>query len=138
MGAQFTRRQVLAATAGLFAAGAPRFVLGQSAGGALAFTDLGNDLKLIGGGGGNVVVLAAPAALLLVAGGAAQHSAALQGALAERWPGRRTEILFNSNWRDEHTGSNAALRAAGATVMAHENTKLWLGGDFFVEWEDRH
>ena len=22
--------------------------------------------------------------------------------------------------------------------MAHENTKLWLGGDFFVDWEDRH
>ena len=22
--------------------------------------------------------------------------------------------------------------------MAHENTKLWLGGDFFVEWENRH
>ena len=56
----------------------------------------------------------------------------------ERWPGRPVEILFNTNWRDEHTGANAALRGAGATVMAHENTKLWLGGDFFVDWEDRH
>ena len=77
-------------------------------------------------------------AVLLVDGGSEAHAAALQGALAERWPGRQVEIAFNTNWRDEHTGANAALRSSGATVMAHENTKLWLGGDFFVEWEHRH
>jgi glyoxylase-like metal-dependent hydrolase (beta-lactamase superfamily II) len=99
---------------------------------------LSSDLTVIGGAGANVVVLATATALLLVDGGASAHSAGLQRALGERWPGRRPEIVFNSNWRDEHTGSNAALRAAGVTVMAHENTKLWLGGDFFVEWEDRH
>ncbi len=93
---------------------------------------------LISGAGANVVALAKADGVLLVDGGAAQHSAALQRVLGERWPGRRVEILFNSNWREEHTGSNAALRAAGATVMAHENTKLWLGGDFLVEWEGRH
>jgi glyoxylase-like metal-dependent hydrolase (beta-lactamase superfamily II) len=139
MGAQFTRRQVLSATtAGLLAAGAPRLLVGQAAGGSLTFADLGSDLTVVGGAGANVVVLATPTALLLVDGGATAHSAALQSALGERWPGRRPEILFNSNWREEHTGSNAALRAAGVTVMAHENTKLWLGGDFFVEWESRH
>jgi glyoxylase-like metal-dependent hydrolase (beta-lactamase superfamily II) len=99
---------------------------------------LGSELALVSGAGANVVVLAAADALLLVDGGSAQHSAALERLLAERWPGRRVEILFNTNWRDEHTGGNAARRAAGAAVMAHENTKLWLGGDFFVEWEDRH
>jgi glyoxylase-like metal-dependent hydrolase (beta-lactamase superfamily II) len=57
--------------------------------------------------------------------------------LSEQWPGRNVETLFNTNWRPEHTGSNAALRATGARIVAHENTKLWLGGDFFVEWEDR-
>jgi glyoxylase-like metal-dependent hydrolase (beta-lactamase superfamily II) len=99
--------------------------------------DLGADLTLISGAGANVVVLATRDGLLLVDGGVSEHSAALQRVLAERWPGRRVEILFNSNWREEHTGANAALRAAGTTVMAHENTKLWLGGDFFVEWEHR-
>ncbi len=139
MGARLTRRQALsAAAAGLLAAGAPRLGLGQATGESFEVTDLGSDLTLIRGAGANVVVLATPSALLLVDGGASRHSAALQRALAQRWPGRRVEILFNTNWRDEHTGSNAALRSAGATVMAHENTKLWLGGDFFVEWEDRH
>ena len=48
------------------------------------------------------------------------------------------EILFNTSWRDEHTGSNEALGAAGTKIFAHENTKLWLGGDFDVDWENRH
>ena len=138
MASGFTRRQVLTATtASLLAAAAPRLVVGQPSA-SLAVTDLGSDLALISGAGANVVALAKADGVLLVDGGAAQHSAALQGVLAERWPGRRVEILFNSNWREEHTGANAALRAAGATIMAHENTKLWLGGDFLVEWEGRH
>jgi glyoxylase-like metal-dependent hydrolase (beta-lactamase superfamily II) len=58
--------------------------------------------------------------------------------VAQRWPGRPVKVVFNTNWRDEHTGANAAARAAGATVLAHENTKLWLNGDFFVDWEQRH
>ena len=138
MGAAVTRRQALiGATAGLLAARWPSLAAAQAAP-ALTSTELAPDLVLIQGAGANVTVLATADGLLLVDGGAAPHSAALQGVLAERWPGRRVEVLFNSNWREEHTGGNAALRAAGATVMAHENTKLWLGGDFFVEWEDRH
>jgi glyoxylase-like metal-dependent hydrolase (beta-lactamase superfamily II) len=139
MRVRLTRRQVLSATtAGLLAAAAPRLTFGQSPASSLTVTDLGADLALVSGAGANVIVLATPDSLLLVDGGAEQHSATLQRMLAERWPGRRVEILFNSNWRGEHTGSNAALRGAGATVMAHENTKLWLAGDFFVDWEDRH
>jgi cyclase len=134
-----TRRQALiGATAGLLAAGWPRFPAAQGAAGALTSVDLGPDLVLISGAGANVTVLATADGLLLVDGGAVQHAPALQRVLADRWPGRRVEILFNSNWREEHTGANAALRATGATVMAHENTKLWLGGDFFVDWEQRH
>ena len=125
-----------ATAAGVVAAACPRFGAGQHA--ALRRTDLGADLALFEGAGANVVALATADGLLLVDGGAEAHAAALQSSLAERWPGRPVELLFNTNWRDEHTGANAALRGAGATVMAHENTKLWLGGDFFVDWEDRH
>jgi glyoxylase-like metal-dependent hydrolase (beta-lactamase superfamily II) len=114
----------------------PRFGASQHA--TPKLTDLGADLALVEGAGANVVALASADGLLLVDGGAGEHAVALQGALAERWPGRPVAIVFNSNWRDEHTGANAALRGAGATVMAHENTKLWLGGDFFVDWEDKH
>jgi len=138
MQAALTRRQALiGATAGLLAARWPSFV-GAQAAGAVSLTDLGPDLVLASGAGANVVALASADGLLLVDGGAESHAAALQGALGQRWPGRPVKIGFNTNWRDDHTGANAALRGAGATVMAHENTKLWLGGDFFVDWEDRH
>jgi glyoxylase-like metal-dependent hydrolase (beta-lactamase superfamily II) len=137
MAARFTRREVMSATAaGAVAALWPRFGAGQH--GALKLTDLGADLALVEGAGANVVVLASGDQLLLVDGGAEAHAGVLQAALAERWPGRRVSFLFNSNWRDDHTGANAAMRTAGATVMAHENTRLWLGGDFFVDWEDKH
>jgi len=137
VGIVFTRRQVFSAAAAVVAAGAPRFSFGQAATG-LAVTDLGADLLLIEGAGANVVAFGTADGVLAVDGGLRQHSAAVLAVLAERWPGRRIEILFNTNWRDEHVGANEAVRATGATIMAHENTKLWLGGDFFVEWEDRH
>lgn len=126
-----------ATAAGAVAAAWPRLGPAQGAG-PLRLTELAADLLLVGGAGANVVALGSGEAVLLVDGGSEAHAAALQSALAERWPGRHVEILLNTNWREAHTGGNAALRSAGAKVMAHENTKLWLGGDFFVEWEDRH
>jgi glyoxylase-like metal-dependent hydrolase (beta-lactamase superfamily II) len=125
-----------ASAAGAVAFAWPRF--GAAAAGALQLTQLAPSLGFVAGAGANVVVLGTAEGLLLVDGGTEPHATALQSLLGERWPGRPASILFNTNWREEHTGANAALRAAGATVMAHENTKLWLGGDFFVEWEDRH
>jgi cyclase len=137
MGARFTRRDVMSATAaGALAAAWPRLGTAQPA--ALRLTDLGGELALVEGAGANVVALATSDGLVLVDGGTEAHSAALQSVLGERWPGRTVKVAFNTNWRDDHTGANAALRQAGATVMAHENTKLWLDGDFFVDWEDRH
>jgi glyoxylase-like metal-dependent hydrolase (beta-lactamase superfamily II) len=129
---------VLAVTAGFAAVGTARLTFGQTAAQGIGVTELAPELLLIAGAGANVVALGTPDGLLLVDGGAAPHAAALQRTLAERWPDRPVRILFNTNWREEHTGANQAVRAAGGRVLAHENTRLWLGGDFFVEWEDRH
>jgi len=133
-----TRRAVLGAVAGAaLASGAPRRAFTQYAGTSLERTELGDGLHWIAGAGANVLVTETPNALLLVDGGLPDRSARLRALVAERWPDRRVDVLFNTNWREEHTGSNEALGAAGTRIMAHENTKLWLGGDFFVEWESR-
>ena len=94
----------------MLAAGGARVAFAQGIGGngALAITDSGPDLMLIAGAARTWLRSRRPAGLLLVDGGAAAHAAALQHALAERWPGRPVEILFNTNWREEHTGANAA------------------------------
>jgi glyoxylase-like metal-dependent hydrolase (beta-lactamase superfamily II) len=132
-----TRRQALSATAAGIAAALLAPLAAQ--GGAVArVTELDADLVLLQGLGANIVALGTGQGVLLVDGGAARHSAALVAALRERWPDRAVSVLFNTNWREEHTGANETVRAAGGRVLAHENTKLWLGGDFFVDWEDRH
>ena len=92
---------------------------------------------LVAGAGANVVVASSAEGLLLVDGGLAERSRELLALLGERYSGRAIRTLFNTNWRAEHVGSNAPLRAAGARIFAHENTKLWLGGDFYVDWEKR-
>jgi len=109
----------------------------EDASGALEVEKLGDALIRIGGAGANVTVARANDDLLMVDGGLARRSEELLKLVAEQWPDARVATLFNTNWRPEHTGSNAALRSSGARILAHENTKLWLGGDFFVEWEDR-
>ena len=137
VGSELTRRQALAAAAaGVVAAVLTPLARAQDA--ALRVTELDSDVALLGGLGANVVALRTSEGLVLADGGAATHSAALLATLAERWPDKSVRVLFNSNWRDEHTGANQAVRAVGGRVLAHENTKLWLGGDFFVDWEDRH
>ena len=101
-------------------------------------SDLGGGLLAIGGVGANVVALRGSDGLLLVDGGSASTSDELLERLNEHGDARPIRILFNTSWRDEHTGSNEKLGAAGAKIAAHVNTKLWLGGDFDVDWEQRH
>jgi glyoxylase-like metal-dependent hydrolase (beta-lactamase superfamily II) len=138
MGIVFTRRQLIHAAAGVaIAAGSLRGARSQP-GGPLEVTDLGGDLALIRGAGANILAFGSADGVLLVDGGLQARSRDVLAILEQRWPGRRVAVLFNTNWRDEHVGVNEAAKAQGANIMAHENTKLWLGGDFFVEWEDRH
>jgi len=103
----------------------------------LAATPLGENLTQVGGLGGNVVVLAGPESLLLVDGGLAERCGDLLGFLGKTYPGRRVQHLFNTHWHWEHTGANERLARQGARIIAHENTKLWLGADVYIDWQDR-
>lgn len=105
--------------------------------GALRVTELTDSLTLIEGAGGNVVLFTASEGALLIDGGLAEHSAALLQLVEARAGGRPVKVLFNTHWHWDHTGSNEQLARAGARILAHENTRLWLGADFYVEWQDR-
>jgi glyoxylase-like metal-dependent hydrolase (beta-lactamase superfamily II) len=84
-------------------------------------------------GEANVVVQTSPNGALLVDGASAKGSDALMKAVAEL-PGGSTRIhtLFNTHWHPEQTGSNERLGKAGTPIVAHENTRLWLGQN--VKW----
>ena len=103
----------------------------------IGVTPLGRTLRLVSGAGGNVVVLNAGEGLLLVNGGTAADSARLLSAIAQGTGGRRVEVIFNTDWHPSHSGSNEALAASGARIIAHEHTKQYLGAELFVDWENK-
>src|SRR6476659_1911758 len=111
----------------------PRMVSGQS----LSTTKLAENFILVSGAGSNVLVLTTPDGALMVDGGMAEQSAALLTLIAEHSSGARVQVLFNTHWHPDHTGSNESVAAAGAKIVAHENTKLWMGAEIISMWEKR-
>ena len=103
----------------------------------LAVTRLTDTFLQITGAGSNVLAVIGTDSVLLVDGGLADRSAELLRLVGEHSGGKPVRVLFNTHWHPEHTGSNETLGQAGAKIVAHENTKLWLGAEFEVAWQKR-
>jgi glyoxylase-like metal-dependent hydrolase (beta-lactamase superfamily II) len=83
---------------------------------------LAENLTLLSGPGGNVVVLNGPDGKIVV-----------DTFLMPAWPKLKETLdglghaplktVIDTHWHFDHTDNNANLHAAGATVLAHENTK---------------
>ena len=98
----------------------------------ISSTKIADNFAQVTGAGGNILVISGPDGLLLVDGAAPERSADLMKFIGDQFKNQRIQALFNTDWHPEHTGSNEAIRKTGAKIIAHENTKLWLGGDFGV------
>jgi len=83
---------------------------------------LGDNLTLLSGPGGNVVVLHGSDGLVVVDTFVAPAWPKLQESLASLG-GAPVKFVINTHWHFDHTDNNAPLHAAGATVVAHANTK---------------
>jgi glyoxylase-like metal-dependent hydrolase (beta-lactamase superfamily II) len=88
-------------------------------------------------GEANVVAQTGASGVLLVDGGSAAASEALMKAVSTLPGGGPVHTLFNTHWHPEQTGSNEALGKAGRTIVAHENTRLWLTTDITWPWDGR-
>jgi cyclase len=84
-----------------------------------------------------VVAHTSAAGVTLVDGGSAPGSAAVLRAVAALPNGGKITTLFNTHWHPEQTGSNEKLAAAGATIIAQENTRLWLQQNVTWPWNGR-
>jgi cyclase len=83
---------------------------------------LAENLTLLSGPGGNVVILNGPDGKFVV-----------DTFVAPAWPKLKETLdglgsaplkfVINTHWHFDHTDNNAAFHVAGATVLAHENTK---------------
>ena len=140
-----TRRQILKAAIGSatgIALGAPVLRLseawGQAASEGAATLKLGDDLFVVRvPGEANVVVQTGADGVLLVDGGTVAGSDAVMKAVSGVSGGGRIHTIFNTHWHPEQTGSNELLGGAGAAIIAHENTRLWLTTDITWPWNGR-
>jgi cyclase len=103
----------------------------------LTVIPLTKSLSVVTGGGGNVTVLESSAGVLLVDGGSPEHSAQVLKLIKERTGTAKIHTLFNTHWHWDQTGSNRTLGPAGTRIIAHENTRLWLGTEVFSKWQHR-
>ena len=97
-------------------------------------TQLGENLYLLNGAGANVIARTGAESVVMVDGGLAQNSGALAQAVAALPNSGPVRTLFNTHWHPEQTGSNETLGMAGATIIAQENTRLWLQQNITWPW----
>jgi cyclase len=119
------------------ALGLSRKGFAQIGGSQIITTKLADNYTLLSGAGSNVLVLHGPEGVLMVDGGLAEQSTELLKAATGLSPKGRLQALFNTHWHVEHTGSNEAAGKSGAKIIAHENTKLWMGTDIISMWQHR-
>jgi cyclase len=138
-----TRRQILKAAL----SGAAGIVLGAPVlqlAGAQAVPEgagtqrLADDLFILRiPGEANIVAQTGANGVLLVDGASASGSDALMKAVSGLARSGPVHTLFNTHWHPEQTGSNERLGKAGATIIAHENTRLWLTQNVTWPWNGR-
>ena len=98
---------------------------------------LNDRLSLVTSGGTNVIALSSPDGFVLVDSGAPDRSDALMVTLQALSAGH-PRTVFNTHWHQENTGANQIFRQNGATIIAHENTRLWMAIPTWVPAEDRY
>jgi glyoxylase-like metal-dependent hydrolase (beta-lactamase superfamily II) len=136
---QQTRRQLLktaiAGTAGIIGAPALRLSAAPQSSDSLGNEKLADDLYIVRVPGEPAVVAhASRDGVLLVDGGSAAGSDAVLKAVAALPNAGKVHTLFNTHWHPEQTGSNEKLGMAGTTIIAQENTRLWLQQNITWPW----
>jgi len=133
----FSDRRAFIKTAIVGAAGLslPGNLFAQSAAGGGGTLRLADDLFVLRNPGeANVLAQIDSKGVLLVDGGSAKGSDALLKAVSGLPGAGPVHTLFNTHWHPEQTGSNERLGKAGVTIIAHENTRLWLGQNITWPW----
>ncbi|MEP7353864.1 MAG: MBL fold metallo-hydrolase [Acidobacteriota bacterium] len=94
-------------------------------------TKLADAITLISGVGNNIVALKSDSGYLLVDCGDALHGQAILGLAVGK-----VSTVFNTHWHPESTGGNDAMAAAGAKLISHVSTQLWMTQEIIHDWAD--
>jgi glyoxylase-like metal-dependent hydrolase (beta-lactamase superfamily II) len=100
-----------------------------------AATKLTGKITLITGAGNNIVALAGDGGSLLVDCGDAAHAQdVLNTVLKLAGP---VKTVINTHWHLESTGGNDVMAKAGAKLVSHVNTELWMTQEIIHDWEKK-
>jgi glyoxylase-like metal-dependent hydrolase (beta-lactamase superfamily II) len=86
---------------------------------------LRNNISVLEGSGGNIAVLTGADGKVLIDAGIGVSRPQITKALADLGA-EPTKHLINTHWHFDHTDGNAWLNAAGARIIAQENTRKHL------------
>ncbi len=88
---------------------------------------LADHIYLVEGPAGNTMVAADSDGLVLFDGVPAQYAREYLGFVKEETGVENIKTLILTHWHPEVTGLNAILGPQGVEILAHENTRQWLG-----------
>ena len=91
----------------------------------IATHKLRNNISVLEGSGGNIAVLTGPDGKVLIDGGIGASRPQLTKALADLGTDPISHLV-NTHWHFDHTSGNEWLHAAGAKIIAQENTRKYL------------
>jgi glyoxylase-like metal-dependent hydrolase (beta-lactamase superfamily II) len=106
--------------------------LKESATAKIAVQTLRRNVSVLLGPGGNIAVLTGPDGKLVVDAEIVTARPNVSAALASISPDPIKQLI-NTHWHFDHTGGNEWLHEAGASILAHENTRKHLLTDTHVE-----
>ncbi len=87
---------------------------------------------MLAGPGGNIGVSIGPDGVILVDDQVAPAVPKIREALAALDP-RAPRFVINTHWHGDHTGGNEAFGQAGAIILAHDNVRVRLTTEQFIE-----
>jgi glyoxylase-like metal-dependent hydrolase (beta-lactamase superfamily II) len=102
-----------------------QLILDDAAKGNISIHPLRGNLSVLMGSGGNVGILTGPEGTLLVDAGIEVSRPKIAETLVTAGVGPLHKLI-NTHWHFDHTSGNNWVHSAGATIIAHENTRKHL------------
>ena len=98
-------------------------------------TDLGSGIYMLQGAGGNIGLSVGDDGPFMIDDQYAPLSDKILAAIKNLTD---DDLLFviNTHWHFDHTGGNENMGKAGAVIVAHENVRVRMSSDQFVEYFD--
>ena len=97
----------------------------------LLTAEIRSGVFVIAGAGGNLTAIAGWPGGAIVDTGYGPRFAEIEDAVAGVL-GRMPQWVINTHWHFDHTDGNAAFAAAGATILAHANSRARLSTSHYV------